>query len=101
MGIFRTTVVAAFVATAGASVLLAADEHSDADRGFITRDYTWIDGGSITFLTVYGPAEQVNAFDPQDSHLTCEGCELTSSIQFGPKDEAIPIEAAAKPGSKY
>lgn len=101
MGTFRIIVLAAFVVTAGASVLLAADEHIDPDDGFITRNWTWIDESSTTSLTAYGPAEEVNAFDPQDSHLTCEGCELTSSIQLEPKDEAIGIEGAAKPESKY
>ncbi len=100
MSMVRSMLVAIVMVTAGTEALLAANEGHDHDQGFITREWTWVDETSTTSLTVYGPADQVKAFDPQDSHLTCDGCELTSSIQYEPELEAIRTDVAEKNGSK-
>ena len=61
------------------------------DRGFITKEWTWSDETTITTFTAYGPAEQVNSFDPQDgSTLLCPDCELASSMQIDPSQEVAP-----------
>ena len=85
------TLVAA-VLTAGAafadSVTLDIGAGPPADtQGFITREWTWTTGGTVTTFTAYGPSDQVNRLDPRDRTPDCQGCELASSIQFEPEDE--------------
>ena len=69
----------------------AQDSAPKDDQGFITREWTWAEGTSLTTFTAYGPAEEVNTLDPQDSPLECEGCLLASSVQYGAEDEPAPI----------
>ena len=100
MGILRSTFVAAVVVTGGAGSLFGDDRGRDPGQSFVTREWTWSTGGAITTFTAIGPAEQVNAFDPQDSVLTCKGCELASSIQPSLEDLGALVEAAARPAAK-
>lgn len=67
---------------------------SDEAYAFITREWVWSDGTSITTFTAFGPPEQVNALDPQDGLIDCQDCRLASSVQFGPVDQAALTEVA-------
>ena len=100
MSILRSTFVAAVVVTAGAGALLGDDRGRDPDQSFVTREWTWSTGGATTTFTAIGPAEQVNAFDPEDSVHDCKGCELASSIQPSLEDLGILIEASSTPATQ-
>jgi hypothetical protein len=72
---------------------VAGDEISATTLPLIIREWSWSDGVSSTTFTAYGPPQQVNGLDPQNGLVQCPGCELASSVQFGPADRASPDQA--------
>jgi hypothetical protein len=92
-----TTLVAALLtagaATAEPMTLHIGDEGSTETQGFITREWTWSTGTTITNFTAYGPSDLVSQLDPQDSTPECQGCELASSTYFEPGDEVGPASS--------
>jgi hypothetical protein len=98
MSILYTAFVAALVVGGGASALIDAYTEFGEGPAFISREWTWSDGTSTTTFTAYGPSEQVNALDPENGLLECPDCQLMSSVQFGPENEADLNEVADQAG---
>ncbi len=83
MKVLYATVAALSLAAAAAATPFVGER-----QGFVLKEWIWSTGPTTTTFTASGPADQVNQLDPQTNPLACEGCELASSIQFNPGDEA-------------
>ena len=94
MIILQATIMAALLAVSSPLASLGGDGVLQAHPAFITREWTWTDGTTTTTFTAHGPSEQVNSLDPQVSPLDCQDCQLASSVQFAPDDEAALTEVA-------
>ncbi len=92
MRVLCAGIVAAFLA-AGSGAADQAPSSEDfgvceSTQEFIFREWTWSDGTATTTYTAVGPADEIDQLDPQDPTPVCHDCELASSIQFVPADEA-------------
>ena len=88
MGFLSTVVMAALLAAGMAEADRAWPDQGVPPEGTITREWVWSDGETTTTFTATGPEAQVNALDPRNAPLECEGCLLASSVQYGAADEA-------------
>lgn len=86
MSRLRTTFAAGLLVAGVAGAALWADQGPAGLAQFVTREWSWSSGSAVTSFTAWGPAEEVNALDPREDPLDCEGCFLASSIQFTPED---------------
>lgn len=91
----KSVYAAMLMATLATGAIAACEQETLAGdsataQPFITREWSWSDGVSNTTFTASGPPQQVDALDPENGIVQCPDCDLASSVQFGPADQADP-----------